>query len=306
VALQVHTSGDGPITPWGTTRKIFYDVGGIPDVWVDGITQLTGSYQNDTQDYNRMLNACNARWQHPTDVTIEVWGDQIDDDLWNFTVKVGLEANGQAKTVHVHLVQVLFDYPYSADGRYNNAVMYGKDMGTMDLEPNETVTLEHEFAFDATSWADKENTRVLAIVQDPASSGPAEVHQAEITFYPFAPPPDSCPWDFDDDGDIDTADLLFLLGAWGTPGGDVDEDGDTDTADLLELLAHWGDCPLPPCPWDFNGDRVVDEADQDILLEHWGDCPDPPAECPWDLNGDGVVNGIDLVELTEHFGPCPE
>jgi len=52
-----------------------------------------------------------------------------------------------------------------------------------------------------------------------------------------------CPADFDGDGDVDTADLLHLLGAWGTPGGDVDFDGDTDTADLLALLAAWGQCP---------------------------------------------------------------
>jgi hypothetical protein len=52
-----------------------------------------------------------------------------------------------------------------------------------------------------------------------------------------------CPADFDGDGDVDTADLLHLLGAWGTPDGDVDGDGDTDTADLLALLAAWGDCP---------------------------------------------------------------
>jgi len=52
-----------------------------------------------------------------------------------------------------------------------------------------------------------------------------------------------CPADFDGDGDIDTADLLFLLAAWGTPDGDVDGDGDTDTSDLLALLAAWGECP---------------------------------------------------------------
>ena len=52
-----------------------------------------------------------------------------------------------------------------------------------------------------------------------------------------------CPGDFDGDGDVDTADLLFLLGAWGTPDGDVDGDADTDTADLLALLAAWGGCP---------------------------------------------------------------
>ena len=54
---------------------------------------------------------------------------------------------------------------------------------------------------------------------------------------------DDCPADFDGDGDVDTADLLHLLGAWGTPDGDVDGDGDTDTADLLALLGVWGECP---------------------------------------------------------------
>ena len=52
-----------------------------------------------------------------------------------------------------------------------------------------------------------------------------------------------CPADFDGDGDVDTADLLYLLAAWGTGDGDVDDDGDTDTADLLALLAAWGPCP---------------------------------------------------------------
>ena len=56
-------------------------------------------------------------------------------------------------------------------------------------------------------------------------------------------PESECPADFDGDGDVDTADLLFLLGAWGTPDGDVDGDGDTDTSDLLALLAAWGECP---------------------------------------------------------------
>jgi len=54
---------------------------------------------------------------------------------------------------------------------------------------------------------------------------------------------DPCPADFDGDGDVDTADLLFLLACWGTDCGDVDGDDDTDTADLLALLGAWGQCP---------------------------------------------------------------
>ena len=62
--------------------------------------------------------------------------------------------------------------------------------------------------------------------------------------YEFQPPePPECPADFDGDGDVDTADLLHLLGCWGDSCGDVDGDGDTDTADLLALLGAWGECP---------------------------------------------------------------
>ena len=64
-------------------------------------------------------------------------------------------------------------------------------------------------------------------------------YAVNVTFFG----PSSCPADFDGDGDVDTADLLYLLGKWGTPYGDVDGDGDTDTADLLDLLAAWGQCP---------------------------------------------------------------
>jgi hypothetical protein len=55
--------------------------------------------------------------------------------------------------------------------------------------------------------------------------------------------PSSCPWDFDGNDVVNTADLLFLLGCWGQACGDVNGDGLTNTADLLDLLGNWGDCP---------------------------------------------------------------
>jgi hypothetical protein len=58
-----------------------------------------------------------------------------------------------------------------------------------------------------------------------------------------------CPQDLDFDGDIDTQDLLILLGNWDycPPGeicwADIDMNGQVNTADLLDLLGHWGqDC----------------------------------------------------------------
>jgi hypothetical protein len=76
---------------------------------------------------------------------------------------------------------------------------------------------------------------------DTEDTGHGDPPIVDMGAYEFTP--SDCPADFDGDGDVDAADLLFLLGAWGTPAGDVDGDGDTDTADLLALLAAWGECP---------------------------------------------------------------
>jgi len=76
---------------------------------------------------------------------------------------------------------------------------------------------------------------------DTEDTGIGEPPIVDMGAYEYQGP--GCPADFDGDGDVDTADLLYLLGAWGTPNGDVDGDGDTDTADLLALLAAWGECP---------------------------------------------------------------
>lgn len=54
---------------------------------------------------------------------------------------------------------------------------------------------------------------------------------------PVPVPPDT---DFNNDGTTDSADLAFLLGAWGTPDADLNGDGTTDSADLSILLGNWG------------------------------------------------------------------
>ncbi|MDY7108686.1 MAG: DM13 domain-containing protein, partial [Planctomycetota bacterium] len=66
--------------------------------------------------------------------------------------------------------------------------------------------------------------------------------EANFTSAAFQAP---CPADLDDDGMVNTADLLALLAAWGSDDADADVncDGIVDTADLLDLLAAWGACP---------------------------------------------------------------
>ncbi|MDY7108721.1 MAG: hypothetical protein SYC29_08795, partial [Planctomycetota bacterium] len=96
---------------------------------------------------------------------------------------------------------------------------------------------------DLSPFADGQSTVYLQWTMGPTYLGGAcgwNIDDVEILGVEMGVP---CPADFDDDGDVDTADLLFLLSAWGTPYGDIDGDGDTDTADLLALLAAWGECP---------------------------------------------------------------
>jgi len=52
--------------------------------------------------------------------------------------------------------------------------------------------------------------------------------------------------------------------------GDLDGDGDVDFADLLALLAAWGDCFAgPACPEDLDDSGGVGFADLLILLANW-------------------------------------
>jgi hypothetical protein len=79
---------------------------------------------------------------------------------------------------------------------------------------------------------------------DTQDTGHGDPPIVDMGAYEF--PGSECPADFNDDGDVNTADLLILLAQWGTDGsqgGDVDGDGDVDSDDLLALLAAWGPCP---------------------------------------------------------------
>lgn len=53
-----------------------------------------------------------------------------------------------------------------------------------------------------------------------------------------------CTGDFNDSGEVDVTDLVFLLAFWNTDGADLNGDGTTDTDDLIGLLAAWGPCPV--------------------------------------------------------------
>ena len=112
---------------------------------------------------------------------------------------------------------------------------------------------EFSSQWECTDWLDSNNNDLLDetdwLVFDAPGDNVINLRVAqvatdiELTRAPTpVPMPCPCPADFNCDGEVNTEDLLYLLGRWGTPCGDVDGDGDTDTADLLALLGVWGPC----------------------------------------------------------------
>jgi probable HAF family extracellular repeat protein len=113
---------------------------------------------------------------------------------------------------------------------------------------------------------------------------------SQIHAFLLTPINHDCPWDVNGDGTVDTADLLELLGAWGTCRTghicrtDINLDCVTNTADLLLLQGNWG-----PCDGD-GGSQVPEEIlaqwlaaggeeallSDDITAEEVGACLDKP------------------------------
>lgn len=63
-------------------------------------------------------------------------------------------------------------------------------------------------------------------------------------------PSPSCPWDLNEDDQVDTVDQDMLLACWGPvkagsvcAGADFDDSGAIGGADLAIVLGQWGSCP---------------------------------------------------------------
>jgi len=54
---------------------------------------------------------------------------------------------------------------------------------------------------------------------------------------------------------------------WATP--DLDQNGDVDVADLLVLITAWGGCPDVCCLGDIDRDQVVGMTDLLELITWW-------------------------------------
>lgn len=137
-----------------------------------------------------------------------------------------------------NLAQMKIEFYSSYGAVYGSASFLGEVLTTIaDGTTANDVWLERSLAGFAPAGS-VEARLVLQFYQPSGQSG--AVHLDSVAFHarPAA--------DFDDDGDVDTDDLLVWQAAYGVNGaGDADGDGDTDGADFLLWQKSWtGAAPL--------------------------------------------------------------
>ena len=187
---------------------------------------------------------------------IHWWGDATID--WTISLDVE-DSKGVVHTVPI-VQAIVPTTPTSCGiglglgGFYNhpfNANVTTVDLaGATGIPLGETINLTFRFVLhlDAPGVCDQAHYETYFVIDEIMFCCPDEPPACEGDFVSsdtFQPPPD---------GEVDGADLAFLLGEWGANPGSLADivtsttfqtppDGVVDAADLAILLGNWGVCP---------------------------------------------------------------
>ncbi|MBN1512217.1 MAG: hypothetical protein JXB13_09405 [Phycisphaerae bacterium] len=282
--VQYHAS-DGYESAWSDQRGGSFYPGWeyIPWTWFDGLTAIVGS--------SGFTTAYNARQQVPTDVTVALSGDPVSGTTYEVTAAVCLEAGGTAKTVRLYVVQVLDHWPtevtYSRNGFKQAAAT-----ADLALTPGQCQTVVRSFTFDAASWASQSNIRIIAWVQQPLSTGPAEVYQAHSMSWPFPAGADCNDNGVPDLVEISQGTALDCNGNSVPDECDIDDEtsddcNGNDIPDECDLASGASD--------DCNTNDVPDECDVAQGLSPDCDGNIVPDECQPDCNGNGAADVCEIL-----------
>jgi hypothetical protein len=281
--LQIHVLDDYATT-WGNYRQTFYNVTGEPTAWFDGILSVVGasSYDHALAWYT---NRYNMRRAMATNVRMSITGVQQSGATFTIRANVFMEPP-TTRVVRLYMAAVLDHYPASPS---YSRWCFRQATTTQDvvLSPGQSYVYTRTITFDATSWAQPTDIRVVAWAQVPNASGPAEVFNSAVLTWPFGPDcnANGIP-DADDIADGTSQDC----NANGVPDEcepqeDCNGNGAQDICDIAS-----GTSP------DCNGNAVPDECDVASGTSTDVNANMVPDECEsiGDLNCDGVTDFGDI------------
>ena len=177
---QMHVSDPPYNTAWADTRKVFYGniVDGLPWFAYDGLWDAwpIGSYESNL----------NLRQAAPTDVTIELYGTESGVQTYDIVAQVCIEPGGIDKTMRVYMIEALDHWPASPSYE-RNTCRQGATTEDVFVTAGSCATVTRTFTFDAISWAQQSDIKIIAWAQTPAVLYPGEVHQAKVMAWPFTP-----------------------------------------------------------------------------------------------------------------------
>jgi predicted CXXCH cytochrome family protein len=272
--VQFHVFDDYA-TPWGDARFAFYDGEHTPTAVFDGIDLTEGAVPDSNQQYKiYRTNHFLPERAVPTDVTIELGAQSLGGQTYRVTAQVGIESGGTPKTLRIYMVQVLDHWPETKP-YHRNGFKQAAETQDITLSAGESQVVERDFTFDAESWANQENIKIIVWAQAPLAAGPAQVYQAATRLWPLI----SFPGDGDGDGFPDATDNCPKR--YNPDQADGDGDGVGDMCDN--------------CLGQPNPDQM--DTDEDSFGDACDNCPLLHALDQTDSDGDGYGDPCDS---------CPE
>ena len=171
---------------------------------------------------------------------------EFANDLDWYTYDITLEANTGVQTFNVWL------FNYGFDGSQSLLEIDDVSIPSLPIVFNGLSTYVvgslpalMEFSIDTdTTSPDTYSSFLPVSVSDEDLIGEQNGISMLTLRVEVTPSVSVCEEDFDDDGDVDVADLLILIADWGSsdPAHDLDGNGNVGVSDLLQLIAAWGPC----------------------------------------------------------------
>jgi hypothetical protein len=273
-------------TVWGYSRAAsFYNIPGTPTAWFDGTLPCEGvpDLYNDQIMYNLYLSEYNACRAAPTDVTISVTGVQQVGQTFTIRARVCVEAGGTPKTVRLYMAQVLDHWP-TTFAYLRNGFKQAASTEDVVLTDGACELVTRSFTFDATSWANQSNIKLIVWAQKPQANSteanPASTYQAAVLSWPFSP-------DCNTNGVPDAADLAS--GA----SHDCNANGIPDECDLAATTSQ--DCNTNGFPDECD---IASATSQDCNNNDIPDECDLAAATSQDCNSNSIPDECDLAAAT--------